>query len=95
MQLVVFERTSRERWVFNFIYYNNKFFGGTRNEFRLTCMTQYLRSVDARTGDTLVFSRDEDASFVIECSRANRQIANDDSPNKLVLSGGWTVIKSK
>ena len=32
-------------WIFSFIYYNNKFFGGTRNEFRLTRMTTFLRNV--------------------------------------------------
>ena len=26
----------QDRWTFAFIYYNNRFFGGTRNEYRLT-----------------------------------------------------------
>lgn len=34
---------ANQRWKFNFIYYNNKFFGGTRNEYRLTGMTEYIR----------------------------------------------------
>ncbi len=42
MTLVVRELKDGTRWEFNFIYYNNRLFGGTRNEYRLTCMTQYL-----------------------------------------------------
>ena len=30
-------------WSFNFIYYNNKYFGGTRNEFRLTGTNKYFK----------------------------------------------------
>ncbi|MCY4301923.1 MAG: restriction endonuclease [Aestuariivita sp.] len=42
-----------QEWSFRFIYYNNKFFdpSGTRNEYRITHMTQYFRSVGASEGD--------------------------------------------
>ena len=30
-------------WEFAFIYYNNGLFGGTRNEYRLTRMTRFMR----------------------------------------------------
>lgn len=45
-------------WRFRFIYYNNKMHdaNGTRNEFRITRMTRYLRSVSAIEGQTLEFS---------------------------------------
>lgn len=33
-------------WEFAFIYYNNKFFDGTRNEYRLTRMTKYIRQAN-------------------------------------------------
>jgi hypothetical protein len=94
MPLVVYERSNRARWNFNFIYYNNKFFNGTRNEYRLTCMTQYLRAIDAKVDDELVFSRDENASFEVDIRRVNRPSSYTMDGDTLVLGGGWTVVTS-
>jgi restriction endonuclease EcoRII-like protein len=80
------------RWEFAFIYYNNRFFGGTRNEHRLTCMTKYLRSKNAKVGDDLVFTRDEAGRLFVRCSRANQIETEDDI---LVLSGGWKIVSTK
>ncbi len=45
-------------WRFRFIHYNNRLHdpGGTRDEFRITHMTGFFRSVGASAGDTLVLS---------------------------------------
>lgn len=94
MTLVVREISDDTRWEFNFIYYNNAFFGGTRNEYRLTCMTQYLRAIDSKVGDDLVFSKDENGSIFVNCVRAaaNHAIVNDQGV--LVLGGGWKIINT-
>ncbi len=44
---------------FRYVYYNNKFHdeGGTRNEYRITHMTGYLRRIGATPGDVLEISR--------------------------------------
>ena len=76
------------RWKFNFIYYNNRFFGGTRNEYRLTGMTEYLRQNNLKTGDSIVLSRSEDDILSI---RAERQKASSSGP-KFVISGTWKVV---
>ena len=46
-------------WEFAFIYYNNKFFGGTRNEYRLTCMTKFLRQAGVVQGDDLILAQEK------------------------------------
>ena len=92
--LVIRELTDRTRWEFNLIYYNNRFFGGTRNEFRLTCMTQYLRSVDAKIGDELIFSKDENESILIQCIRGNANKPALTSDGVLILSGGWKIVNT-
>lgn len=92
--LVIRELNDRTRWEFNLIYYNNKFFGGTRNEFRLTCMTQYLRSVDSKIGDELVFSKDENGSIFIECVREDTNKPTHTPDGVLILGGGWKVINT-
>jgi len=86
--LVVREYGDGTRWNFNYIYYNNKFFGGTRNEYRLTGMTAYLRAVGAHVHEEISLSRDEDGTYVIQLHRATK--ASDDK-NTLKLSGGWKV----
>ena len=93
--LAMREKSDSTRWDFNFIYYNNRLFGGTRNEYRLTCMTQYLRSINARVGDELVFSVDDNSSYVLDLVRASRSTALVNEDGVLVLSGGWTVINTR
>lgn len=51
-------------WTFQFIYYNGKFFGGTRNEYRLTGMTAFLREFNLKAGDILVFRKEGRDTFV-------------------------------
>lgn len=82
------------RWEFFFIHYNNRLFGGTRNEFRLTCMTRYLRSKNAKVGDEIVLSRDEEDRLFIRCIRASGLNSKSDE-DTLVLSGGWKIISTK
>lgn len=45
-------------WKLRYIYYNNKLHAenGTRNEYRLTHLTKYLRAARAKVGDALVFT---------------------------------------
>ena len=89
--LVFREEDGITRWDFNFIYYNNRFFGGTRNEYRLTCMTQYLRARNAKVGDHVVLSKCSEGRHTVELKRANVAAMMQD--DVLVLSGGWKVIK--
>lgn len=49
-----------ESWNFNYIYYNGIFFGGTRNEYRLTGMTSYIRGNNLRPGDSIILERNDD-----------------------------------
>jgi len=93
--LTMHEPASGSRWQFPFIYYNNKFFGGTRNEYRLTHMTRFLRSLNAKAGDELCFSRDEDSSYVLTFNRTSLTVQAPtplSSSGVLVLSGGWKVV---
>ncbi|GAB1458091.1 hypothetical protein MASR2M48_33990 [Spirochaetota bacterium] len=91
MRLTVRESSNGTRWEFNYIYYNNKFFGGTRNEYRLTGMTQYLRAIAAKVGDELCFSYNEDASVIIEHVRED-SVSPTLSNGVLVLNDGWKIV---
>ena len=56
--MIEFEDDLGTFWNFNYIYYNNRFWGGTRNEYRLTGMTAYFRSASLRPDDIIILSRD-------------------------------------
>lgn len=78
---------------FCFIYYNSRLLGcGTRNEYRLTCMTDFIRSSNLKVGDVLVFSRRNGEYHV----GYKRQVAKEKHPDDgtiLVCSGKWKVVQ--
>lgn len=77
------------QWEFAFIYYNGRLFGGTRNEYRLTRMTPFLREAGLRPGDELVLEHHEGEGYSVHYSRAHaRRITN----GVLKLGGGWKVV---
>ena len=91
--VVVREAVSSTRWEFNFIYYNNRRFGGTRNEYRLTGMTAYLRAVGAKAGDVVEMWRTSGESILVELKRGSSSPAVGDNDDVLVLGSEWVCIK--
>ncbi|MEK5394291.1 EcoRII N-terminal effector-binding domain-containing protein [Paenibacillus sp. FSL K6-2859] len=80
-----------QSWKFNFIYYNNRYFGGTRNEYRLTGMTSYIRQNNLIANDKITLEKTFDNRRFIKYERIN---ALDQVPNDiLVLGSAWKVIK--
>ena len=89
--VIAFEDNLCQRWNFNFIYYNNYLRGGTRNEYRLTGMTAYLRESSAQVGDVLVFSI-IDGDYYIKIRKATPQESEEDDVVTLVLNNNWKII---
>ena len=75
-------------WEFAFIYYNNALFDGTRNEYRLTRMTKYIRQAGLIAGDELTLSRDGDRYLVSH--RRERKVER--SGGVLKLGTGWRIV---
>jgi hypothetical protein len=86
--LDLLDDTGRE-WTFMFIYYNNRFFDGTRNEFRVTGMTAYLREFNLKAGDKVILSRESPRVLRITFKRAG------DRQGVLKLSSSWKVIDAE
>ena len=72
-----------------YIYYNNKLHDerGTRNEYRLTCLTAYLRRNGAQAGDEIEISKDESESF----HRIRFLAQSHALPAKVILRG-WRRV---
>lgn len=88
--LITFNDHLDEQWSFSFIYYNNKFFGGTRNEYRLTGMTRYMNAYNLKSGDTLTLSRNVDGFYSVNYKKSSVQ---KKSGERLKLSNSWKVVK--
>jgi Restriction endonuclease EcoRII, N-terminal len=80
-----------DSWSFQFIYYNNRLFGGTRNEYRLTGIGGFLRANGIKKGDDLVFWRSKESGAHIDYARA-RAAPVIGADRVLRLRGGWMVI---
>jgi len=87
---LVFRDDAGERWEFAFIYYNNRLFGGTRNEYRLTRMTNYIRTHRLRPGDRVVLERDTEHRYFISYER--RAPSTKWMDGVLRLGANWIVI---
>jgi len=80
-----------------FIYYNNKFHTpqGTRNEYRITWLTKFLRSANAKEGDGFEISRtDEQDRYRIRVITVAReaQVENDNIPVRIRLTTEWKRV---
>ena len=81
-----------QTWNFNFIYYNNKFFGGTRNEYRLTGVTGYVRSATLEEGDTIILTKTLGYDMKISHEKKKDSNSSENEVLKLNLNSGWKVV---
>jgi len=81
---------SGREWQFTFIYYNNALFGGTRNEYRLTHMTEFIRRHNLKKDDEVIFRREEDGPFRLSFQRRNSPQFSE--TGVLKLRAGWRVL---
>ena len=85
-------------WNFNFIHYNNKLFGGTRHEYRLTRMTKFLRTQNLLEGDLLEFRFNPETSrYSVSTVRGTdplerrRRRKEYKGGGRIVIIGDWEV----
>jgi len=74
-------------WTFGFVYYNNKFFSGTRNEYRLSKTKAYIKINNLKAKDKIIFYINEKNVRMISYEKKINNIYNKD--NVIVLSGKW------
>jgi len=82
---------------FRYIYYNNKLHDpkGTRNEYRITHMTNYLKEMGAREGDFLEISISQGEQFYnIQVLRQETIIAKneDEEGFRIKITSSWRRV---
>jgi len=80
---------------FRFVYYNNKLHDslGTRNEYRITYMTAWFRTLAAREGDIFEIAKESGSnSYVVSVVKESTEDGVDrELPTKLQLRG-WRRV---
>ena len=89
--MIKFADSFGNNWNFTFVYYNNKFFGGTRNEYRLTSTTGFIRKYNLESGDEITFKRDENNYYSIDFIRKNDHSTS--SEDFLVIGTSWRTVR--
>lgn len=82
-------------WTFNYIYYNNARHGrGTRDEYRLTGMTAYIRQKGLQPGDTLIFTHDDNGDYLIRVRYKKQESVTEEKDGTITITIGssWKVI---
>jgi len=83
---------------FMFIYYNDELFGkgrrGGHNEYRLTCVRQLLVEYNAKAGDEMWFSIDDDGVRHVGLTKKEEVSASDVTFNGIVIkkNSAWKTI---
>jgi hypothetical protein len=72
----------------NYIFYNNKFFGGTRHEYRLTGLSKFIREYGLRPGDEILLTRFSESAYGITIQKKPRA-------NNQLDSNSWTTVYDK
>jgi len=90
-EVITFNDLSSVKWPFSFIYYNNKFFDGTRNEFRLTGMTKFIKGNNIKAGDEITLNRNEGGQYFIQFTKTKP--ASSDNGSTLKLGSEWRIVK--
>jgi len=82
-----------------FVYYNNRLHvaRGTRNEYRITHLSKFLKDSGARAGDHFEIARDDGSALyrirVIASKASERQAAEvDDGPFRIKLTTRWERV---
>jgi len=88
--MITFTDDLQQQWMFSYIYYNNRFYGGTRNEFRLTRMTRYMGQHNLKAGDVLTLRRDIDSIYTVEHTVVHERTTSSDKVLK--LGDNWKVV---
>lgn len=87
-------------WSFQYIYYNDVFFGKEKakshNEFRLTCVKDYIRHNSILSGDEIWFAIEDDGTKRIGFVKGQSKVDYDkDEEGHIVIKikGGWHYVE--
>ena len=92
---VLFFDENKTGWEFQYIYYNDVFFGKTKgkahNEHRLTCVKKYIQENNIKSGDSIWFSIDNNG--IRHIGFIKQEKLDKAETKKITLGLGWHCVK--
>lgn len=92
---VIFFDEENRAWSFQYIYYNDVFFGKSRekshNEHRLTCVREYIVENKIKSGDLIWFGMDEKGVRHIGYQKVEEP--PKEKRTLIKLTGNWRTVK--
>lgn len=92
---ITFFDEEKVAWNFQYIYYNDVYFGKPKNkshnEHRLTCVRQYIKENQIRSGDSIWFGIDDNGVRYIGFKKAEQEI--QEKKNVIKLTRNWHYVK--
>jgi len=88
LRLKFTDLTDNSEIFLTYIYYNNKYFAGTRHEYRLTGLTQWIKNRGLLSGDTIQITRISKYDYSIGILKTERKA-------KFLDEESWTAIYGK
>lgn len=73
LRLKILDLTDRSEIYCSYIFYNNRNFGGTRLEYRLTGLTRWIKNQGLRSGDVIQISRTGKQDYSIDILKDRRK----------------------
>lgn len=90
---LILVQSEGKEYRFNYIHYNSRVFGtGTRNEYRLTRLSQFFKENDCSLGDKLVFSFNVESgkySLSVERQEVETVHLKYTTKHPLVIHANW------
>lgn len=89
------------KWTFQYIYYNDAFFGKERgkghDEYRLTCIKEFLRSNNVKSGDSIWFFIDNNGIRHVGIKKQEEELSLDNTETKITIgsNSSWVFVKIK
>ena len=87
LKLRVTDLTDGSNLYLSYIFYNNRYFGGTRFEYRLTGLTRWIKNHGLRSGDFLQITRTDKHDYSFDILKGERKPSTLSTESWVALYG--------
>lgn len=87
LKLKVIDLTDGSELYLSYIFYNNRYFGGTRYEYRLTGLTRWIKNHGLRSGDVLQITRTDKHDYSVDILKGDRKPSTLSTESWVALYG--------
>lgn len=87
LKLRIVDLSDESEFYASYIFYNNRFFGGTRYEYRLTGLTRWMKNQGLKSGDILKITRTARHDYSVDILKGERKPSTLSTESWVALYG--------